>query len=173
MIAIALLKQLGAHVTTTAGEHGLAACRAAGADLVLDRRLHPLDRLPRHFAATLNFAHWQDDAPLVARLAPDALGHATTVHPLLAQIDRYGLAGGALAALLRKRRSAAGAPPGGRYAWTVFRPDHGALDWLAEYAVTRKVAPTLQAFRMGDVAAAHAHVEERRLGRAVLLPNHF
>ncbi|MYM99291.1 zinc-binding alcohol dehydrogenase, partial [Rugamonas sp. FT81W] len=28
MIAIALLKQLGAHVTATAGDHGLAACRA-------------------------------------------------------------------------------------------------------------------------------------------------
>ncbi|MCU6497016.1 alcohol dehydrogenase catalytic domain-containing protein [Rugamonas sp. A1-17] len=173
MIAIALLKQLGAHVTTTAGEHGLAACRAAGADLVLDRRLLPLEALPRRFAATLNFAHWHDDAALVARLAPDALGHATTVHPLLAQIDRYGLAGGALAALAGKRRGAAGVPRGARYAWTVFRPDDGALDWLAEYAVARKVAPTLQAFRMGEVAAAHVHVEERRLGRAVLLPNNF
>jgi reticulon-4-interacting protein 1, mitochondrial len=171
LIAIALLKQLGAHVTAVAGECGLAACGAAGADLMLDRRRHPLESLPRQFAATLNFAHWDDDAQLVSRLAPGAVGHATTVHPLLAQIDRYGIAGGALAALYRKRRSAAAAPRGTRYAWTVFRPDRDALNWLAEYAVAMPVASTLEAFRLVDVAAAHHHVEQRCAGRAVLLPS--
>ena len=173
MIAIALLKQLGAHVTALAGAHGLAACSAAGADLALDRQRHPLASLPPQYAATLNFAHWDDDAQLVARLVPGALGHATTVHPMLAQIDRHGVAGGALAALYRKRRSAAGAPRGARYAWTVFRPDSDALHWLAEYATALPVAPALQAFRLADVAAAHEHAEQRRPGRAVLLPSDF
>ncbi len=173
LIAIALLKQLGAHVTALAGERGLAACSAAGADLALDRRRHPLASLPQQFAATLNFAHWDDDAQLVARLMPGALGHASTVHPMLAQIDRHGLAGGALAALYRKRRSAAGMPRGARYAWTVFRPDSGALHWLADYAVALPSAPALQAFHLSEVVAAHEHAEQRRPGRAVLLPSDF
>jgi NADPH:quinone reductase-like Zn-dependent oxidoreductase len=172
MIAIPLLKQMGAHVTTLAGEHALAACRAAGADLVLDRRRHRLSSLPRQFAVTLNFAHWDDDAQLVARLAPGALGHATTVHPMLAQIDRYGVIGGPLAALYRKRRSAAGAPRGARYAWTVFRPDSDALSRLADYAQALPAAAPL-CFALEDVVAAHRHVEQRSLGRAVLLPKSF
>ena len=114
MIAIPLLKQFGAHVTALSGEHALAACGAAGADLVLDRQRHRLSSLPKDFSATLNFAHWTYDAELVARLAPGAIGHATTVHPMLELIDRYGVIGGALTALYRKRRSAAASPCGAR-----------------------------------------------------------
>lgn len=171
LIAIALLKKLGAQVTAIAGERGLADCLAAGADIALDRRRQRLAALPRQFAATLNFASWDDDAELVARLAPGALGHATTVHPLLAQFDRYGLLGGALAALYRKRRSAAGAPRGARYAWTVFRPDRGAHDWLAEYALALPPAPAPRLFPLTEASAAHRHVEQGGSGRAVLLPH--
>jgi NADPH:quinone reductase-like Zn-dependent oxidoreductase len=176
LIAIPLLKQLGAHVTALAGERGLAACGAAGADVVLDRHRHPLASLPQRFAATFNFAHWDDDAQLVARLAPGAAGHATTVHPMLAQADRYGVAGGMLAALYRKRRSAAAAPHGARYAWTVFRPDRNALNWLAEFAAampSMRSMPALQCYQLDDAAAAHRHVEQRRPGRVLLLPSQF
>lgn len=173
MIALPLLKQMGAHVTAIAGSQGSAACAAAGADLVLNRHSQALESLPRHFAATLNFANWDDDARLVALLAPDATGHATTVHPLLGLFDRHGLVGGALAALYRKRRSAAGVPRGARYAWTVFRPDADAQIRLAAYAVALPVVPSPQGYRLVDVAAAHHHVEQRRPGRAVLLPTTY
>lgn len=173
MLAIALLKQCGAHVTAVAGEHALAACGAAGADLALDRHRHRLSSLPKDFSATLNFAHWSDDAELVARLAPDAIGHATTVHPMLELIDRYGVLGGALTALYRKRRSAAAAPRGARYAWTVFRPDRESLNWLADYALAMPVATKPLGFLLKDVVDAHQHVEQRRPGRVVLLPQSF
>lgn len=42
---------------------------------------------------------------------------------------------------------------------------------VAEYAVAIPAAPTLQAFRLVDIAAAHHHVEQRCAGRAVLLPS--
>lgn len=173
LIAIALLKQLGAHVSATSGERGAAACLAAGADLALDRQRHPLATLPRHYAATLNFATWDDDAALAMRLAPGAAGHATTVHPLLTLIDRHGIAAGAVAALCRKRRSAAAVPRGARYAWTVFRSGSAARRWLADHAAAVPLAPALQAFRLADVAAAHEHVEQRCPGRVVLLPGDF
>ena len=173
LIAIALLRQMHANVAALAGHRGLDACRAAGAALVLDRHRRALDTLPRQFAATLNFGHWDDDADLLGRLAPGARGHATTVHPLLENTDRYGVIIGMLAALYRKRRSAAAAPRGARYAWTVFRPDSDALDALARYAAALPAAPAPQCFRLDDVGAAHRHVEQRRAGRAVLLPHEF
>lgn len=173
LIALALLKQLDADVTAVAGSRGLDACLAAGATRALDRGRHALETLAPRFTATLNFAHWDDDARLLARLAPGARGHATTVHPMLAQFDRYGVLAGALAALYRKRRSAAAAPAGARYSWTVFRPDGEALDALERYAATLAGSSAPLGYRLDDAAAAHRHVEQRRAGRAVLLPNDF
>jgi hypothetical protein len=56
----------------------------------MDRHRQSLAALPRHFAATLNFASWEDETELLRLLAPDAAGHATTVHPLLGNFDRLG-----------------------------------------------------------------------------------
>jgi hypothetical protein len=63
----------------------------------IDRSRQSLRELQPRFAATLNFANWADEVALVRLLASDALGHATTVHPFLGNIDRLGLLRGGLA----------------------------------------------------------------------------
>jgi NADPH:quinone reductase-like Zn-dependent oxidoreductase len=168
LLAVHLLSQWGAIVTAVGGGDSLALCRAAGAEAVLDRHGSPLSALPRHFAASFNFANWDDDALLLRCLADGAIGHATTVHPMLGNIDRFGLLRGTLANMAQKRRMRTIAPPGARYAWTVFAPDRDALRFLADIAHALPVTATTQ-FPLAGAAEAHRHVESRR-GRAVLLP---
>src|SRR5262249_5039560 len=110
------------------------ACVQAGAASVIDRHAIPLRALPKEYAATLNFARWEDDVSLLHLLTSGALGHATTVHPLLGQVDLNGIVGGLASAWWIKRRVGSHRPRGTRYAWTVFRPDREALATLAEYA---------------------------------------
>ncbi|HJV02187.1 MAG TPA: alcohol dehydrogenase catalytic domain-containing protein [Burkholderiaceae bacterium] len=189
LLALHILHGWGAHVTATCGAAAIDTCRRAGALHALDYRRMPLAGLPRRFAATLNFADWDDEAALLALLAPGALGHATTVHPMLGNVDRLGLLRGGLATLRQRRQWRARVPAGARYAWTVFRPDHAALAELAElaarlaaqlaaqvaapltdhvpgYAALTSVVP----YDLSDAAQAFRHVEQRRPGRAVLLP---
>jgi NADPH:quinone reductase-like Zn-dependent oxidoreductase len=166
-LAVWLLVRWGAQVTAIGSGAGLDACRAAGAAVVLDRHSHALAELSPGFAATLNFACWEDEAALLRLLAPGALGHATTVHPLLGNFDSFGLVGGALRTMWQKRQMRALAP--GRYGWTVFRPDRAALEELAGCAASIP-APASSSFSLFDAASAHRHVEQRRPGRAVLVP---
>ncbi|SFV11050.1 alcohol dehydrogenase catalytic domain-containing protein [Pseudoduganella namucuonensis] len=173
LIALRMLHAMGARVTAVAGKRR-EACRLAGAASVLDRHATPLRALPRHFAATLNFASWDDEPAVLGLLAPGALGHATTVHPLLGRLDRDGLAGGTAGAWLEKRRMAALAPAGARYAWTVFRPDPAALAQLADFAqLQQQQGPSTDVarFALARAAEAHRHVELRLQGRAILLPH--
>jgi len=166
-LAVWLLAGWGAHVTAIGSGAGLDACRAAGAEVVLDRHAYPLAAIPPGFAATLNFASWDDEAALLRLLLPDALGHATTVHPLLGNFDNFGLLGGVVRTIWQKRRMRALAR--GRYAWTVFRPDRAVLQQLAECAAAIP-APAQSGFSLFDAASAHNHVEQRRPGRAVMMP---
>jgi hypothetical protein len=61
--------------------------------------------------------------------------------------------------------------PRARYAWTVFKPDHEALDALAESVRERGISlPVGLAVPFDDAGAAFEHVALGRSGRAVLLP---
>lgn len=72
--------------------------------------------------------HWPYNVlhqSLATRLARKALGHATTVHPLLPNFDCLGWWRGALASRREwKGRSIrrSETSPGARYSWTLFRP---------------------------------------------------
>jgi NADPH:quinone reductase-like Zn-dependent oxidoreductase len=169
LIALRLLDDMGAHVTAVAGARR-HDCRQAGAARVLDRHAAPLDTLPRQFAATLNFGSWDDDAALLRLLAPNALGHATTVHPLLGLLDHHGLAAGLARAWLEKRRMVRQAPAGSRYAWTVFGPQRAALEQLAAWAPLLQHGTFPVCFPLAQAAQAHRHVEQHQRGRAILLP---
>ncbi|MES2127023.1 MAG: alcohol dehydrogenase catalytic domain-containing protein [Pseudomonadota bacterium] len=169
LLAIRMLHAMGAEVTAVAS-HAFAECRAAGALHLVDRRVTPLHKLESRFAATLNFANWDDDAALLRLLATDALGHATTVHPLMAHIDAHGLLLGALRAMRNKRQMRSLLPQGARYDWTVFRPDPAAMPLLRDFAAQDRAAPAIQCYRLDQVGAAHRHVSARLPGRAVLLP---
>jgi NADPH:quinone reductase-like Zn-dependent oxidoreductase len=167
LLAVWLLSSWGAQVTAVGSGAGLEAARAMGAAVALDRHTHPLADILSGFAATLNFANWEDEAALLRLLAPDALGHATTVHPMLGNFDTFGLLAGAARTMWQKRRMRALA--GTRYAWTVFRQDRAALQELADYAASMPAFP-LSGFSLYEAASAHRHVEQRRPGRAVLVP---
>lgn len=169
LVAIRLLHRLGAVVIAVGGADGLAACLAAGANEAVDRHRTSLPSLPGKFVATLNFGTWDDEEKVLRRLATNAVGHATTVHPLLGNFDRLGLFAGAAATLLDKRAKRAMTPKGARYAWTVFRPDSAALNELAECA-TQLIPPSVKTFTLTQAEEAYQHVRQRRCGRAVLLP---
>lgn len=148
------------------------SCLAAGATEVIAGGLRSLAGLAPEFEATLNFATWEDDAVLLGALRQNALGHATTTHPLLSHFDARGWFGGGLAALRDYRRHAAKLPPGTKcYAWTVFRPDALALTDLRGYveggAEGLAIACELP---LRHASAAFDHVRARRGGRAVLTP---
>lgn len=174
LLAVWLLKSMDAHVTAVAGAQA-QTCLTVGADEAIDCRgagLLPLLDRPS-FDVTLNFANWDDDATLLRLLAPRALGHATTVHPLLDTLDSCGLAPGAIAALRIKRRQRALAPSSARYAWTVFRPDAAALHRLAEHAAALSaLLPEGEEYMLSDAVLAYRHVAQRQPGRAILLPAH-
>lgn len=171
LIALRLLHSMGAQVTAVAGGPNSQACLQAGAASVVDRHAVSLHALPREFVASLNFANWEDDATLLRLHATGSLGHATTVHPLLGQIDNHGLIRGLAASWLMKRNMTAYMPRGARYAWTVFRPDQAALSSLAECAPLLNLPLALVTYPLAQAAQAHRHVERHQAGRAILLPH--
>ena len=172
LLAIPMLHALGANVTAVASR-ALPACRAAGANEVVDRCVTPIHALGSRFAATLNFANWDDETQLLELLAARALGHASTVHPLLAQIDRNGLFFGAIGAMRTKRQMRRLAPTGSLYDWTIFRADPSAMSSLRLFAARGAPSPMHTCYRLDQVATAHDHVEQRLAGRAVLLPQQY
>jgi D-arabinose 1-dehydrogenase-like Zn-dependent alcohol dehydrogenase len=171
-LALQMLSAWGARVTAIARPPDFIACRQAGAEEIVDRGNKPFASLPGTFDATLNFAAWEDDLALIGCLRAGALGHATTVHPLLANFDELGWVRGALRTASDKRRHRAALPKGTRrYAWTVFRPEAAALLELRQSVDQQRVGlPT--ALRTPLVGAVHAfdHVRNRRRGRALILP---
>lgn len=170
LIAVRTLASWGARVTAVAGSAGLDACRQAGAATIVDRHRHSLRGISQRFTATLNFASWDDEAALLSLLADDAVGHATTVHPLLGNFDNLGLIRGAVETMRQKARMRKLVPHGAHYAWTVFAPDSRALAYLADHADMYAALVTYKEFSLADAKFAHRHVEQRFAGRAVLLP---
>jgi len=140
----------------------------------LERGPRAIESLPSDYHAVLNFGGWDDDASLASRLDPDAFGHATAVHPLLANFARLGWLRGAIASRsgwTRVRSRVAERAPNARYAWTVLRPDRVAVDALAagvrEYGLS---LPVGLAVPFAHASAAFANVASGEAGRAVLLP---
>jgi reticulon-4-interacting protein 1, mitochondrial len=171
-LALQLLAHWGARVTAIAAPEAAPACTRAGAIAVIDRSQLALRTLERRFDASLNFATWDDDRLLVAALRSGALGHATTVHPLLGSIDRLGLVRGLLSCLAEKRSRAATLPVGTRrYAWTVFSPDPQALAELRRQVEAAGTSlPIGCAVPLEQAGQAFHHVRSRQPGRALLLP---
>ena len=173
-LAIQLLGHWGARVTAVSGAASVTACRELGAHAVLDRSSAAVSSLSAQFDASLNFGAWQDEAELIGRLKPGALGHATTVHPLLGSFDERGWLGGALHARRewsRMRLLAAARGKATRYAWVLFQPGVDALDALEALLPQLRLAlPVGLTVPLAEGARAFQHVDEQRPGRAVLLP---
>lgn len=171
-LALQMLTAWGASVTAIARTRDFAACREAGAVEVVDRAGEPFAPLARGFDATLNFATWGDDLALLACLRHGALGHSTTVHPLLRNFDELGWARGALKTLFDKRRHRAALPKGAKsYAWTVFRPDAAALTELRQLVEQQCVGlPIGVGVPLRNAAEAFDHIRSGRQRRSLILP---
>lgn len=173
-LALQVLGRWGARVTAVCSTAHVQTCRDLGAHEVLDRTRQSLSSLAPRFDASLNFATWQDEATLISRLHPNALGHATTVHPLLASFDERGWVQGGLHAYRAwsgMRKLAAAAGPSTRYAWVVFRPSTPALDALQSLLPgTGLHLPIGLTAPLSQGTKAFAHVAQQRAGRAILIP---
>src|SRR5690606_27459711 len=173
-LALQLLSCWGAEVSAVCSTADMETCRASGASLVVDRTRTAIASLPAMFDATLNFAVWESETELIGKLKPDALGHATTVHPLLGAFDQHGWLRGAWAAhrawrgmraLVRQRARQ------GVYRWVVFKPHAEALDVLHGcLGEGRLRLPIGLSVPLAKAALAFQHVNQGRAGRAVLVP---
>ncbi|RZI86525.1 MAG: zinc-binding alcohol dehydrogenase [Rubrivivax sp.] len=176
-LALQVLNGWGARVTAICSTANEQLCRELGATVVIDRTRRALSTLPICHDASFNFAAWQDDAMLVSRLKPGAMGHATTVHPLLSSIDAQGWIKGGWQlyrewSTMRKLAVATGGP-GTRYAWTIFQPSAEALDALHELLLTGTGLrlPIGLTVPLSQGEQAFAHVAQQRAGRAILKPD--
>jgi NADPH:quinone reductase-like Zn-dependent oxidoreductase len=174
-LATQLLSQWGAQVTVVTSQRHAGLCQALGATGIVDRHAQCLDDLPCDFDATLNFGAWEDDAPLVRRLAPNALGHATAVHPLVGALDQYGWFKGGLKALHQWRQMKELTRSRGRqvhYAWTLFKPDAQALNLLTDLLSTGRIKlDVAMAVPFSQARRAFEHVAKGSPARAVLFPD--
>lgn len=171
-LALQMLSDWGAQITAIARPGDTETCLALGAAEAIDLVTHPFDTLGRSFDATLNFATWDHDRDLLGCLSDSALGHATTVHPLMKNFDEGGYIGGAIRTVSDKRRSRAALPVGvSRYEWTLFQPKAKAMAELKQF-IAQGRADLAIGLRvpLKDGAQAFDHVRSGQPGRAVILP---
>ena len=173
MLALQMLSAWGATVAAIARPEDFEACRQAGAVALVDSTDKPFASVSRTFDATLNFASWEHDRSLLGCLCDGALGHATTVHPLLGNFDELGWVRGALKTASDKRCHRAALPKGTpNYAWTIFRPEPLALADLRKLVEQRRVSlPIGLRVPLTNAAQAFDHVRGGRRGRALILPD--
>ena len=173
-LALQLLSGWGSRITAICDVGKAQECRALGAEHAVERGPNAIASLPADFDVVLNFASWDDELALASRLGTHALGHATTVHPLLGNFDKLGWVRGALASARDKkavRTAVQQRSPHARYAWTIFKPDPEALAALEIGVRERRLSlPVGLQVPLEKAAAAFAHLAAGKPGRAVLLP---
>ena len=171
-LALQTLSEWGARVTAIAKASDLPACLEAGAAKAVERERNPFANLSGAFDATLNFAAWDDEAKLLSCLREGALGHATTVHPLVQSFDERGWIGGALGVIQQKRKMRAALPRGARnYAWILFRPETEALSEMARLVELGRLSlPIGIRAPLRDAPKAFDHMRRHAPGRALLIP---
>lgn len=173
-MALRVLTRWGARVTAVCSTAHVQLCRDLGAEVVVDRTRRALSTLPTCYDASLNFAVWSDEAALVSRLKPGAMGHATTVHPFLGSIDAHGWVKGGwqLYRAWSDMRGLARATGGreARYAWTIFQPSTQALDALQAMLIADIGfhLPIGLSVPLAQAEQAFAHVAHQRAGRAMI-----
>ena len=171
-LALQTLSEWGARVTAIAKASDLPACLEAGAAKAVERERNPFGNLRGAFDATLNFATWDDEANLLSCLREGALGHATTVHPLMQNFDEGGWVAGALHTIQQKRKMRAALPGRTRnYAWVLFRPEREALSEMARLVEHGRLSlPIGIRAPLREAPKAFDHMRRRAPGRALLIP---
>ena len=171
-LATQMLSAWGARVTAIARSSNRKVCLEAGASEVVERTDKLFGSLRSTFDATLNFATWEDDLALIGCLRDGALGHATTVHPMLGNFDRLGWLRGMLKTISQKKDHRRALPKGTKnFAWILFKPDTAALADLRRFVEHDHVSlPIGLCKQFTGVGEAFDHVRKRLPGRVLLLP---
>ena len=171
-LALQMLSDWGADVTAIAFPKDHEACLKHGATHAVDLSSTPFSALAGSFDATLNFATWDHDQQLLGCLAKNALGHATTVLPMLRNFDENGLIGGAIKTFLGKRRSRQALPAGvDRYSWTIFQPTEDALAELDRLLKQGQAKLSIGVeVPLEDAEKAFDHLRGGQAGRALIAP---
>lgn len=171
-LSLQLLRAWGSRLTAICGPGKGELCLAVGAEAAFERGPGRIESLPADFDVVLNFGSWDDDEALASRLGQKALGHATTVHPLLAHFDRLGWLRAAWATWrdwMKVRSAVATRAPKARYGWTVFQPDREALEALASGVREQRFSlPVGVAVPFENAIVAFEHVAAGKAGRAAL-----
>lgn len=166
-IALKLLLEWGSKVTAVAHAKDHEQCLALGAIAVCTDA--GISELKNGFDAAFNYAAWELDSVACGTLRADALGYATTVHPLLKLLDEKGLILGAFAAAMQRKKCGKNIPKGSRYAWVLFSLKDGDLQLMQDIALKTHLQPHIGICApMSQAHLAFAHVEEKRAGRALL-----
>lgn len=172
-LATQLLVRWGAAVTAVCGPTSMARCADLGATRVVDRFATSLCDLPADCDATLNFGAWSDEANVLGRLHSASLGHASTVHPLLATIDAQGWWAGGVACWSTwqaMRRRVHDLAPRARYVWTIFQPDEDAMNALQAAFLSRPfVLEVAHRTHFSQAHSAFRHAAQGCPTRAVLM----
>jgi reticulon-4-interacting protein 1, mitochondrial len=173
-LAMQLLQPWGSEITAICGKGQSQVCMDLGAKLAIEYGPACIPSLPVDFDVVLNFANWDDEPLLASCLGPRAMGHATTVHPLLENFDRLGWLSGAGANCSdhnRIRAIVTARAPKARYTWTIFKPDQQAMPMLAEGVRAGRFAlPIGITEPVANAATAFDHMSLGCPGRAILLP---
>ena len=171
-LCLQLLHAWGSEITAICSPGRREDCLAAGAHVAVERGPGRLEALAQDFDAALNFASWDAESMLVSRLSADALGYATTVHPLLGHFDDSGWLRGAWASRRdwsRGRAALRARAPNGHYAWTVFKPSPEALQALGSGVREGRLSlPVGTCVPIERALAGFEHVSAGKPGRAVL-----
>ncbi|MEM1234157.1 MAG: alcohol dehydrogenase catalytic domain-containing protein [Pseudomonadota bacterium] len=171
-LALQMLSEWGCNVTAIAFPKDHDACLRLGASNAVDLSTTPFRDLAGAFDATLNFATWDHDAQLPGCLRRNALGHATTVHPMLRTFDENGLVLGGIKTVIGKRRSRKALPQGaGKYGWTIFKPQEEALRELVRLLQRGRAKLDIGIeVPLSDGANAFDHIRTGQAGRALITP---
>jgi NADPH:quinone reductase-like Zn-dependent oxidoreductase len=143
LAAIAIAKKLGAHVTAVAGAQGIAAIKAAGADVAIDYRKQDGGKFATLFDVILNASGSMPYAKAVSHLTSN--GRLIEASPFIAVI-----VGSALANPFR----------GKKHLPLLSTPSRAILDQLAAWAGDGSVKPMIaQTFPLTEVKQAFAAME--------------
>ena len=171
--SIQLLKAWGAWVATTCSTRNLDLVTGLGADRAIDYTRQDFDRALSDMDLvldTLGGAVQRRSLGVLKRHADAKL--VTLVSPALPLTDRFGLAGGAAAAVaaLTAARVSTRLRGGRQFRWAFFRADGDALAAIGRLVEAGRIRPVIdRVYPLDEVVAAHRHSEGRHARGKIVL----
>ncbi|MCS4276253.1 alcohol dehydrogenase [Mycetocola sp. BIGb0189] len=175
LLAIQLAKLRGAHVATTASEHGEALVRAMGADQVINYRTHRVSDQAEKYAAIFDMVGGSGLEDALEAIAPGGrvVSISGPVTPGSVDRDLGGIRRILVGTVLRGRSRSIRARAhqlGARYEFLFMSPDGPGLAQLAELVDAGNLRLTIDSvFPLEHYAEAFARLESRRAKGKVVI----